>query len=44
MVEDFEIAGSIASSPGFFERREPKLEKKRPPGIAVTFDDDSWIE
>lgn len=37
------IIGSIESSPGFFERREPK-EKNRPLGIAVTFDDDSWID
>jgi hypothetical protein len=42
-ADDFELTGSIGSSPGFFERSVQKLEKKRPPGIAVTFDDDSWI-
>lgn len=38
---------SVESSPGmFFERklRSVIIEKKRPPGIAVTFDDDSWID
>ena len=41
-----EPCGSLASSPGiFFARRvkEPKDPKHRPPGIALTFDDDSWI-
>jgi hypothetical protein len=41
-----EPCGSLDSSPGiFFARRvkEPKDPKHRPPGIALTFDDDSWI-
>lgn len=45
MTEDCdEVCGSIGStSPGFFEKKIVKIEKLRPPGIAVTFDDDSWI-
>jgi hypothetical protein len=37
------VCGSIGSSPGFFERKTVKVGKQRPPGIAVTFEDDSWI-
>jgi hypothetical protein len=37
--------GSVESSPGFFlERRSRDVSKKRPPGIALSFDDDSWID
>jgi hypothetical protein len=39
-----DLYGSIQSSPGVFMKSSIKVEKKRPPGIAVTFDDDSWIE
>lgn len=46
MSED--LCGSVESSPGFlndFSDRVTRIvEKKRPPGIAVTFDDDSWID
>jgi hypothetical protein len=41
------LSCSVDSSPGFLlERpaRTVKVDKKRPPGIAVTFDDDAWIE
>lgn len=43
------LCGSIGSSPGFMTAgvaglRSVKVEKKRPPGIAVSFDDDSWIQ
>lgn len=44
--DDENMSCSVDSSPGmFFERRMKSVlvEKKRPPGIAVTFDDDSWI-
>ncbi len=54
-VEDYEVTSmtmsdeplcsSIDSSPGMFFERHVKVEsKKRPPGIAVFFDDDSWID
>jgi hypothetical protein len=44
MTDELEhVCGSVGSSPGFFERRVVSIDKKRPPGIAVTFDDDSWI-
>ncbi len=39
--------GSIQSSPGLFMnefKSSVKVEKKRPPGIALSFDDDSWID
>jgi len=41
------LFGSVQSSPGFMSGLKPSsvtVEKKRPPGIAVSFDDDSWIE
>jgi hypothetical protein len=36
--------GSMTSSPGFFKRKSVDVEKARPPGISLTFDDDSWID
>lgn len=43
--ETEQLCGSITSSPGFmYEHRSVKVEKKRPPGISITFDDDSWID
>lgn len=41
------LFGSVQSSPGFMSGLKSSsvtVEKKRPPGIAVSFDDDSWIE
>jgi hypothetical protein len=48
-LEDEAPYGSIQSSPGLFMQglksmSSVKVEKKRPAGIAVSFDDDSWIE
>jgi len=43
--EDPGIYGSVESSPGmYFGHRNVVVEKKRPPGIALCFDDDSWID
>ena len=36
--------GSVDSSPGVFFERRVKDPKKRPAGIALAFDDDSWIQ
>ena len=51
MSEDSHMCGSLGSnaSPSFLaglgsSEGVRAIEKKRPPGIAVTFDDDSWIE
>lgn len=40
------LFGSVQSSPGFMSglKSSVTVEKKRPPGITVSFDDDSWIE
>lgn len=45
MSED-NVVGSLESSPGlFFERRKTKeKQQQRPPGIQLSFDDDSWID
>lgn len=44
--EDF--VGSMSDSPGFFKIKRKngmvEVEKARPPGISLTFDDDSWID
>lgn len=49
ILDDEVPYGSIQSSPGLFMQglkstSSVKVEKKRPAGIAVSFDDDSWIE
>jgi hypothetical protein len=48
ILEDDVPYGSIQSSPGLFmqglKSTSVQVEKKRPAGIAVSFDDDSWIE
>lgn len=49
ILDDEVPYGSIQSSPGLFMQglkstSSVKVEKKRPSGIAVSFDDDSWIE
>jgi hypothetical protein len=45
-VEDTdEFVGSMTSSPGFFtQKTSVEVEKARPPGVSLTFDDDSWID
>jgi hypothetical protein len=46
MDDDDGLCGSVQSSPGIFdafERRSVLVEPKSPPGIPVTFDDESWI-
>lgn len=40
--DDDNIAGSL-SSLDFFEPRTVVIEAKTPPGIEVSFDDESWI-
>jgi hypothetical protein len=44
-VDETECVGSMTSSPGFiFKRKSVEVEKARPSGISLTFDDDSWID
>lgn len=47
LTDDEFQCGSIDSSPTFLHdvnKRTIKIERHRPPGIAVTFDDESWID
>lgn len=42
-LDDDCCPGSVHSSPGLFEPRSVLVEAQTPPGVSVTFDDESWI-